>query len=144
MNQDIPETYEELKLAFIAECKERYENNETSRTLLGEQASEIAILEREKEELEEEVSLINSEQMENEENIARLENHVQSLESEVECLEKCSLSQEFMEETSAETIKEFEEDCRDNWKELDSLKVKLKHIVSVVYGAVGKEVEFEN
>ena len=81
MNQDIPETYEELKLAFIAECKERYENNETSRTLLGEQGSVIANLEREKEELEEEVSLINSEQMENEENIARLENHVQSLEN---------------------------------------------------------------
>ena len=91
MNQDIPETNEELKLAFIAECKER-----------------------------------------------------QRLESEVECLEKCSLSQEFMEETSAETIKQFEEDCRDNWKELDSLKVKLERIVTIVYGAVGKEVEFEN
>ena len=123
MNQDIPETYEELKLAFIAECKERYENNETSRTLLGEQGSEIANLEREKEELE---------------------NQVQSLESEVECLEKCSLSQEFMEETGAETIKQFEEDCRDNWKKLDRLQGVLERLVTIVYGAVGKEVEFEN
>jgi len=55
MNQDIPETYEELKQAFIAECKERYENNERSRKLLGEQGSEIADLERQVEELEENV-----------------------------------------------------------------------------------------
>ena len=91
MNQDIPETYEELKLAFIAECKER-----------------------------------------------------QRLESEVECLEKCSLSQEFMEETGVETIEEFEEDCRDNWKKLDRLQGVLERLVTIVYGAVGKEVEFEN
>jgi hypothetical protein len=36
MMRDIPETYEELKQAFIAECKERYENNERARRLLTE------------------------------------------------------------------------------------------------------------
>ena len=60
MNQDIPETYEELKKAFIAECKERYENNNTSIQLIREQGdeiaelkAEIANLEREKEAIEE-------------------------------------------------------------------------------------------
>ena len=55
MNQDIPETYEELKEAYIAECKMRYENVETARKLLGENDSEIADLERQVEELEEKV-----------------------------------------------------------------------------------------
>ena len=87
MNQDIPETYEELKLAFIAECKER-----------------------------------------------------QRLESEVECLEKCSLSQEFMEETGVDTIEEFEKDCRDNWKKLDRLQGVLERLASAIYEGAGKQV----
>jgi len=119
MNQDIPETYEELKLAFIAECKERYENNETSRKLLEEQGSEIANLEREKEELHQAAD---------------------SLESEVECLEKCSLSQEFMEETGVDTIEEFEKDCRDNWKKLDRLQGVLERLASAIYEGAGKQV----
>jgi chromosome condensin MukBEF ATPase and DNA-binding subunit MukB len=60
MNQDIPETYEELKKAFIAECKDRYENNNVAIQLIREQGnemkelkSEIANLEREKEAIEE-------------------------------------------------------------------------------------------
>jgi len=55
MNQDIPETYEELKQAFVAECKERYENNECSRRIIRELKFEIADLERQVEELEENV-----------------------------------------------------------------------------------------
>ena len=36
MNRDIPETYEELKQAFIAECKQRFEDNELARTKIAE------------------------------------------------------------------------------------------------------------
>jgi len=46
MNQDIPETYEELKQAFIAEYKERYENNEHSQKLLGKLISGSLKIER--------------------------------------------------------------------------------------------------
>jgi peptidoglycan hydrolase CwlO-like protein len=88
MNQDIPETYEELKQAFVAECKERYENNEHSRQLLRELNGENANLEREKEELEEEVSLINSEEMENEELIGELKAQIKELQEEVDRLKK--------------------------------------------------------
>ena len=83
MNQDIPETYEELKQAFIAECKERYENNEHSRKLIRELNGDIANLEREKEELEEQLSLINSEEMENEEIIGELKAEIACQKQEI-------------------------------------------------------------
>lgn len=41
MNRDIPETYEELKQAFIDECKERYENIERARDLLAETEEQL-------------------------------------------------------------------------------------------------------
>ena len=58
MNQDIPETYEELKEAYIAECKERYENNERSRKLLWEEGVEIANLQRENEDIIEDLKCV--------------------------------------------------------------------------------------
>ncbi len=62
------------------------------------------------EENEKEVSLINSEEMENEEKISRLE-------VKIEELKEWSLSTQMIEDTSAETIEEFERDVRDNWEE---------------------------
>ncbi len=52
INRDIPETYEELKQAFIAECKERYENIERARDLLAEEGQRITELETECEALQ--------------------------------------------------------------------------------------------
>ena len=90
MNQDIPETYEELKEAYIAECKERYENNEHSRQLLRELLrelnGEIANLEREKEELEV-----------YEEEVTKLECEKEELGKEIE---------ELLEERQRDTIAE--------------------------------------
>ena len=150
MNQDIPETYEELKQAFIAECKERYENNEHSRQLLRELNGDIANLEREKEELEEEVSLINSEEMENEELIGELKAQIKELQEEKQrdtitevrsARDKALLElkdvKELLRDSSCEDIAELVRDVRENWQELKELTEEVDRLKKMFcYSAV--------
>ena len=136
MNQDIPETYEELKQAFIAECKERYENNEHSRQLLRElkddireYEGEIANLEREKEELGEEIEEL-------------LEEKQRDTITEVRSARDKALLElkevkELLRDSSCEDVAELVRDVRENWQELKELTEEVDRLKKMFcYSAV--------
>lgn len=57
-----------------------------------------------------------------------LEATLEERDDEIEKLKLWCLSDEMIEQTSAETIEEFEQDVRDNWDEIENLKLELKAV----------------
>ena len=80
----------------------------------------------------EEIKKLKEYQRKYENKIFCLEQHIaganHKLEKENEKLKEWSLSPEMIEDTSAETIEEFESDIRDNWREIKELQEENKKL----------------
>ena len=80
----------------------------------------------------EEIKKLKEYQRKYENKIFCLEQHIavanHKLEKENEKLKEWSLSPEMIEDTSAETIEEFESDIRDNWREINELQEENKKL----------------